>query len=146
MTAGLVPKGPSDAVDAGATTPSRGRRRKRTPSLLDLAPAHLVIGDADDRLLFYQRIQASQLAGGWTRRISLRRAGSGDALTICLISSKHVGVDVRRNFLPRYAAEKITLPSPWTRKVEDAACCAVNTVAPLKDTVGRSSRVTSTGE
>ncbi|KAL3186293.1 hypothetical protein MRX96_028018 [Rhipicephalus microplus] len=111
---------------------------------LDLASAHLIIGDADDRLLFYQRLQVSHLVDGWARRISLRRAGSGDPLTICLVSSKHVGVDVRRNFVPRYTAEKITLLSPWTGKVEDAEFGKLTTVAPSK--VSHSSRVTSPGE
>nr|XP_054929036.1 probable ATP-dependent DNA helicase HFM1 isoform X2 [Dermacentor andersoni] len=95
-------------------------RTGESPSL-DLAAAHLVIGDADDRLLFYQRILPHHMAVGWARRIALRRAGSGDSLAICLVSSKHVGVDVRRNFTPRYASDNITLRSPWIRKVEDAA-------------------------
>ncbi|XP_070389526.1 probable ATP-dependent DNA helicase HFM1 isoform X2 [Dermacentor albipictus] len=116
-------------------------RTRESPSL-DLAAAHLVIGDADDRLLFYQRILPSHMAAGWARRIALRRAGSGDSLAICLVSSKHVGVDVRRNFTPRYASDKITLRSPWMGKAEDSM--ASN--APPKPTVSRPSRVASTGK
>ncbi|XP_049520447.1 probable ATP-dependent DNA helicase HFM1 [Dermacentor silvarum] len=122
-------------------------RAGESPSL-DLAAAHLVIGDVDDRLLFYQRILPSHMAAGWARRIALRRAGSGDTLTICLVSSKHVGVDVRRNFIPRYASDKITLRSPWIGKAEDAAASTVTTVAPSKPkaTASRLSRVASTGK
>ncbi|XP_050038556.3 probable ATP-dependent DNA helicase HFM1 isoform X3 [Dermacentor andersoni] len=116
-------------------------RTGESPSL-DLAAAHLVIGDADDRLLFYQRILPHHMAVGWARRIALRRAGSGDSLAICLVSSKHVGVDVRRNFTPRYASDNITLRSPWIRKVEDAV--ASNSLP--KPTVSRPSRVDSTGK
>ncbi|XP_077534711.1 putative ATP-dependent DNA helicase HFM1 [Haemaphysalis longicornis] len=86
---------------------------ERAPQSLDTALVHLLLGDADDKLLFHQRIPGTHLSSGWTRRIVLRRAGSGDGITVCLISSRHVGVDVRRSFEPRYAGAKITLPSPW---------------------------------
>ncbi|XP_012911614.1 probable ATP-dependent DNA helicase HFM1 isoform X3 [Mustela putorius furo] len=60
----------------------------------------LIIGDADNQLVFKHRIMDSVLlkAGNWTKKIDVKRAFNSEDLSINLISSEYVGLDIQQKF------------------------------------------------
>ncbi|CAK7303301.1 Probable ATP-dependent DNA helicase HFM1 [Vulpes lagopus] len=64
----------------------------------------LIIGDADNQLVFKHKIMDSVLlkAGNWTKKIDVRRAFTSEDLSINLISSEYVGLDIQQKFTVFY--------------------------------------------
>ncbi|XP_019061682.1 probable ATP-dependent DNA helicase HFM1 isoform X2 [Fukomys damarensis] len=65
----------------------------------------LIIGDADNQVVFKQKILDSVLlkAGNWTKKIDVRRALISEDLNINLISSDLVGLDIQQKFTVFYS-------------------------------------------
>ncbi|XP_007444004.1 probable ATP-dependent DNA helicase HFM1, partial [Python bivittatus] len=70
--------------------------------------ATLVIGDNDNHVIFRQRIMDSALMkfGNWAKKIEVRRAVNSDELSINLISSEYVGLDIQQKYTPFYLGPK----------------------------------------
>ncbi|XP_065410314.1 probable ATP-dependent DNA helicase HFM1 [Chrysemys picta bellii] len=68
----------------------------------------LIIGDADNQVVFKQKIMDSVLLknGNWTKKIEVKRALKSDELSINLISSEYVGVDIQQNYSAFYLGPK----------------------------------------
>ncbi|XP_060480923.2 putative ATP-dependent DNA helicase HFM1 isoform X1 [Panthera onca] len=68
----------------------------------------LIIGDADNQLVFKHKIMDSVLlkAGNWTKKIDVRRAFKSEDLSINLISSEYVGLDIQQKFTVFYLGPK----------------------------------------
>nr|XP_030135014.3 probable ATP-dependent DNA helicase HFM1 isoform X1 [Taeniopygia guttata]XP_041573789.1 probable ATP-dependent DNA helicase HFM1 isoform X1 [Taeniopygia guttata] len=74
----------------------------------------LVIGDADNQVIFNQKIMDSVLlkTGNWMKKIEVKRALKSEDISINLISSDYVGLDIQRAYTAFYLA-----PKPEGRKV-----------------------------
>ncbi|KAL1280229.1 hypothetical protein QQF64_014829 [Cirrhinus molitorella] len=103
------------------------------------APDHhyvtLIIGDCDNTVVFQQKIQYALLLknGSWTKRIEVTRTPKGEELSIHLISSEYVGLDIQQDYrvnysgVERFGAESCIREKPtWrmqkihdTRKTQD---------------------------
>nr|XP_032628931.1 probable ATP-dependent DNA helicase HFM1 [Chelonoidis abingdonii] len=68
----------------------------------------LIIGDADNQVVFKQKIMDSVLLknGNWTKKIEVKRALKSEELSINLISSEYVGVDIQQNYTAFYLGPK----------------------------------------
>ncbi|XP_043376622.1 probable ATP-dependent DNA helicase HFM1 isoform X5 [Chelonia mydas] len=68
----------------------------------------LLIGDADNQVVFKQKIMDSVLLknGNWTKKIEVKRALKSEELSINLISSEYVGVDIQQNYTAFYLGPK----------------------------------------
>ncbi|XP_023576115.1 probable ATP-dependent DNA helicase HFM1 isoform X2 [Octodon degus] len=68
----------------------------------------LIIGDADNQVIFKQKIMDSVLlkVGNWTKKIDVRRALMSEDLSINLISSDLVGLDIQQKFAVFYSGPK----------------------------------------
>ncbi|XP_073752439.1 probable ATP-dependent DNA helicase HFM1 isoform X7 [Callorhinus ursinus] len=68
----------------------------------------LIIGDADNQLVFKHKIMDSILlkAGNWTKKIDVKRAFKSEDLSINLISSEYVGLDIQQKFTVFYLGPK----------------------------------------
>ncbi|XP_016052709.1 PREDICTED: probable ATP-dependent DNA helicase HFM1 [Miniopterus natalensis] len=68
----------------------------------------LIIGDADNQLVFKHKIMDSVLlkAGNWTKKIDVKRALESEELSINLISSEYVGLDIQQKFKAFYLGPK----------------------------------------
>ncbi|XP_075792617.1 putative ATP-dependent DNA helicase HFM1 isoform X5 [Pelodiscus sinensis] len=68
----------------------------------------LIIGDADNQVAFKQKIMDSVLLknGNWTKKIEVKRALKSEELSIHLISSEYVGVDIQQNYTAFYIGPK----------------------------------------
>ncbi|CAH2311507.1 probable ATP-dependent DNA helicase HFM1 [Pelobates cultripes] len=66
--------------------------KKRTAS--DSHHVTLIIGDADNQVIFKQKIMDSALlkTGSWTRKIEIKRASKSEEISVNLISSEYVAV------------------------------------------------------
>ncbi|XP_035188667.1 probable ATP-dependent DNA helicase HFM1 [Oxyura jamaicensis] len=64
----------------------------------------LIIGDADNRVIFIQKIMDSVLlkTGNWMKKIEVRRALKSEDISINLISSDYVGLDIQQAFTAFY--------------------------------------------
>ncbi|KAM8805354.1 LOW QUALITY PROTEIN: putative ATP-dependent DNA helicase HFM1 [Eudromia elegans] len=64
----------------------------------------LVIGDADNQVIFKQKIMDSVLlkTGNWTKKIEVKRAVRSEDFSINLISSDYVGLDVQQTYTAFY--------------------------------------------
>eukprot|EP00057_Strongylocentrotus_purpuratus_P010440 XP_011664914.1 PREDICTED: probable ATP-dependent DNA helicase HFM1 [Strongylocentrotus purpuratus] len=74
-------------------------------------PNHMVIlliGDADNKVVYKQRVADSQLvqSGMWMRKVEVKRAIKGEELNINLISQDFVGLDVQSSYSPFYSGPK----------------------------------------
>ncbi|XP_060058042.1 probable ATP-dependent DNA helicase HFM1 isoform X2 [Erinaceus europaeus] len=60
----------------------------------------LIIGDADNQLVFKHKIMDSALlkTGNWAKKIDVKRALKSEDLSINLISSEYVGLDIQQKF------------------------------------------------
>ncbi|XP_056091550.1 probable ATP-dependent DNA helicase HFM1 [Rhinichthys klamathensis goyatoka] len=76
------------------------------------APDHhhvtLIIGDCDNNVVFQQKIMDTMLlrSGSWSRRIEVTRTPKGEELSIHLISSEYVGLDVQQEYSAYYSGAK----------------------------------------
>ncbi|KAG6929224.1 HFM1, ATP dependent DNA helicase -like protein [Chelydra serpentina] len=68
----------------------------------------LIIGDSDNQVVFKQKIMDSVLLknGNWTKKIEVKRALKSEELSIYLISSEYVGVDIQQNYTAFYLGPK----------------------------------------
>ncbi|KAJ6655838.1 hypothetical protein lerEdw1_004703 [Lerista edwardsae] len=68
----------------------------------------LIIGDNDNQVLFKQKIMDSTLLkmGKWTKKVVVRRAVKSEELSINLISSEYVGLDMQKKFKAFYLGPK----------------------------------------
>uniref|UniRef100_A0A8C3WY27 Probable ATP-dependent DNA helicase HFM1 n=1 Tax=Catagonus wagneri TaxID=51154 RepID=A0A8C3WY27_9CETA len=68
----------------------------------------LIIGDADNQLVFKHKIMDSVLlkSGNWAKKIDVRRALKSEDLSINLISSEYVGLDIQQKFAVFYLGPK----------------------------------------
>ncbi|XP_030877066.1 probable ATP-dependent DNA helicase HFM1 isoform X4 [Leptonychotes weddellii] len=68
----------------------------------------LIIGDADNQLVFKHKIMDSILlkAGNWTKKIDVKRAFKSEDLSLNLISSEYVGLDIQQKFTVFYLGPK----------------------------------------
>ncbi|CAH6880767.1 Hfm1 [Phodopus roborovskii] len=64
----------------------------------------LIIGDADNQVIFKHKIMDSVLlkSGNWTKKIDVKRALISEDLSINLISSDYVGFDIQQKFTVFY--------------------------------------------
>ncbi|KAI2667506.1 putative ATP-dependent DNA helicase HFM1 [Labeo rohita] len=76
------------------------------------APDHhyvtLIIGDCDNNVVFQQKIQNTLLlkSGSWSKKIEVTRTPKGEELSIHLISSEYVGLDVQQEYRVCYSAKE----------------------------------------
>uniref|UniRef100_F7ECQ5 Probable ATP-dependent DNA helicase HFM1 n=1 Tax=Callithrix jacchus TaxID=9483 RepID=F7ECQ5_CALJA len=79
---------------------------KRTAS--DSHYVTLIIGDADNQVVYLHKIMDSILlkAGNWTKKIAVKRALKSEDLSINLISSEFVGLDIQQKFTVFYLESK----------------------------------------
>ncbi|XP_011353936.1 probable ATP-dependent DNA helicase HFM1 [Pteropus vampyrus] len=79
---------------------------KRTAS--DSHYVTLIIGDADNQLVSKHKIMDSVLlkAGNWAKKIDVKRALKSEDLSINLISSEYVGLDIQQKFEVFYLGPK----------------------------------------
>ncbi|KAM9129912.1 putative ATP-dependent DNA helicase HFM1 [Pangshura tecta] len=68
----------------------------------------LIIGDADNQVVFKQKIMDSVLLknGNWTKKIEVKRALKSEELNINLISSEYVGMDIQQTYTAFYLGPK----------------------------------------
>ncbi|XP_063061418.1 probable ATP-dependent DNA helicase HFM1 [Engraulis encrasicolus] len=68
---------------------------------------NLIIGDCDNNVVFYQTLFDSAFlkSGTWSRKISITRAAKGDDISMSLISSKYVGLDIHQKFTTFYSGK-----------------------------------------
>lgn len=68
----------------------------------------LIIGDADNQLIFKHKIMDSVLlkSGNWAKKIDVKRALKSEDLSINLISSEYVGLDIQQKFTVFYLGPK----------------------------------------
>ncbi|XP_043859042.1 probable ATP-dependent DNA helicase HFM1 [Dromiciops gliroides] len=64
----------------------------------------LLIGDADNRVVYKHKLMDSVLlkTGNWTKKIDVQRALQSEELSINLISSEYVGLDIQQKFTAFY--------------------------------------------
>ncbi|KAM9621205.1 putative ATP-dependent DNA helicase HFM1 [Morphnus guianensis] len=79
---------------------------KRTAT--DFHYVTLVIGDADNQVIFNQKIMDSVLlkTGNWTKKIEVKRALKSEDVSINLISSDYVGLDIQQGYTVFYLTPK----------------------------------------
>ncbi|XP_070123403.1 probable ATP-dependent DNA helicase HFM1 [Equus caballus] len=68
----------------------------------------LIIGDADNQVVFKHKIMDSVLlkAGNWVKKVDVKRALKSEDLSINLISSEYVGLDIQQKFTVFYLGPK----------------------------------------
>ncbi|XP_017585422.1 PREDICTED: probable ATP-dependent DNA helicase HFM1 isoform X8 [Corvus brachyrhynchos] len=68
----------------------------------------LVIGDADNQVIFNQKIMDSVLlkTGNWMKKIEVKRALRSEDISINLISSDYVGLDIQQAYTAFYLTPK----------------------------------------
>ncbi|KAM4896084.1 LOW QUALITY PROTEIN: putative ATP-dependent DNA helicase HFM1 [Sylvia borin] len=68
----------------------------------------LVIGDADNQVIFNQKIMDSVLlkTGNWMKKIEVKRALKSEDISINLISSDYVGLDIKKAYTAFYLTPK----------------------------------------
>ncbi|XP_075013158.1 putative ATP-dependent DNA helicase HFM1 [Calonectris borealis] len=79
---------------------------KRTAT--DFHYVTLVIGDADNQVIFIQKIMDSVLlkTGNWMKKIEVKRALKSENISINLISSDYVGLDIQQAYTAFYLTPK----------------------------------------
>ncbi|XP_059678055.1 probable ATP-dependent DNA helicase HFM1 [Gavia stellata] len=79
---------------------------KRTAT--DFHYVTLVIGDADNQVIFNQKIMDSVLlkTGNWMKKIEVKRALKSEDISINLISSDYVGLDIQQAYTAFYLTPK----------------------------------------
>ncbi|XP_054021392.1 probable ATP-dependent DNA helicase HFM1 [Dryobates pubescens] len=79
---------------------------KRTAT--DFHYVTLVIGDADNQVIFNQKITDSVLlkTGNWIKKIEVKRAVKSEDISVNLISSDYVGLDIQQAYTAVYLTPK----------------------------------------
>ncbi|XP_073704911.1 probable ATP-dependent DNA helicase HFM1 [Garra rufa] len=86
------------------------------------APDHhyvtLIVGDCDNNVVFQQKIQSALLLknGSWSKRIEVTRTPKGEELSIHLISSEYVGLDVQQEYRVNYSGVERFGPESFIRE------------------------------
>ncbi|XP_041847498.1 probable ATP-dependent DNA helicase HFM1 [Melanotaenia boesemani] len=76
------------------------------------APDHhyvsLIIGNSDNSVVFLQRLMDSLLlkCGSWSKKIDVTKASKGEKISVHLISSEYVGLDIQQSFTVYYSAAR----------------------------------------
>uniref|UniRef100_A0A1A8I5T4 HFM1, ATP-dependent DNA helicase homolog n=2 Tax=Nothobranchius kuhntae TaxID=321403 RepID=A0A1A8I5T4_NOTKU len=76
------------------------------------APGHhfvsLIIGDADNNVAFLQKITDSMLlkSGSWSKKIHVAKPVKGNEISVHLISSDYVGLDIQQRFTMQFSASR----------------------------------------
>ncbi|XP_055059840.2 probable ATP-dependent DNA helicase HFM1 isoform X1 [Misgurnus anguillicaudatus] len=84
----------------------------RELTLKHTAPDHhyvtLIIGDCDNNVIFQQKIMDALLlkTGSWSKKIEVRRSSKGEEISINLISSEYVGLDIQKTYSTFFSVEK----------------------------------------
>nr|XP_004570604.2 probable ATP-dependent DNA helicase HFM1 isoform X1 [Maylandia zebra] len=70
--------------------------------------ASVVIGDADNNVVFLQKLTDVMLlkGGSWSKKIEVAKAMKGDEISVHLISSEYVGLDIQQKFTVYYSAAR----------------------------------------
>uniref|UniRef100_H3AR82 Probable ATP-dependent DNA helicase HFM1 n=1 Tax=Latimeria chalumnae TaxID=7897 RepID=H3AR82_LATCH len=107
----------------------------------DLHYITLVIGDADNRVAFKQKVPDSLLfkTGSWSKKIEVTRALKGEELSVNLISSDYVGLDIQQKYTvfysgpKRFGAHVITQEKPpaQSSEVEHKSCREKSSTVPI---------------
>ncbi|XP_051869190.1 probable ATP-dependent DNA helicase HFM1 [Pristis pectinata] len=81
-------------------------QKKRTAS--DNHHTSLIIGDADNQVTYKQKITDLALlkTGSWSKKIEVKRPLKGEELSINLISSDYVGLDIQQKYTVFYSGPK----------------------------------------
>uniref|UniRef100_A0A4W4H8W9 Probable ATP-dependent DNA helicase HFM1 n=1 Tax=Electrophorus electricus TaxID=8005 RepID=A0A4W4H8W9_ELEEL len=81
------------------------------------APDHhyvtVIMGDCDNNVVFLQKIPDAMLlkSGSWSRKTEVARTPKGDEISIHLISSEFVGLDIQQKFSAFYSKAKVSSES-----------------------------------
>ncbi|XP_044076280.1 probable ATP-dependent DNA helicase HFM1 isoform X2 [Siniperca chuatsi] len=76
------------------------------------APDHhyvsLIIGNSDNTVVFLQKLTDSVLlkCGSWSKKIEVAKASKGDEISVNLISSEYVGLDIQQKFNVYYSGAR----------------------------------------
>ncbi|KAM6918287.1 LOW QUALITY PROTEIN: putative ATP-dependent DNA helicase HFM1 [Xenentodon cancila] len=76
------------------------------------APDHhyvcLIIGNSDNTVVFLQKLTDSLLlkCGTWSKKIDVEKASKGDEISVNLISSEYVGLDIQQQFMVYYSVTR----------------------------------------
>uniref|UniRef100_UPI003AAD2253 probable ATP-dependent DNA helicase HFM1 n=1 Tax=Centroberyx gerrardi TaxID=166262 RepID=UPI003AAD2253 len=76
------------------------------------APNHhyitLIIGDSDNTVVFLQKLTDLVLlkSGSWSKKIEVARASKGEEISVNLISSEYVGLDIQQKFSAYYSGAR----------------------------------------
>ncbi|KAM9323078.1 putative ATP-dependent DNA helicase HFM1 [Pholidichthys leucotaenia] len=70
--------------------------------------ASLIIGDSDNKVVFLQKLTDLMLlkCGTWSKKIDLTKALKGEEISVHLISSQYVGLDVQQKLSVCYSAAR----------------------------------------
>ncbi|XP_040533773.1 probable ATP-dependent DNA helicase HFM1 isoform X5 [Gallus gallus] len=117
---------------------------RRTAS--DFHYVTLVVGDADNQVIFIQKIMDSVLlkTGNWMKKIEVKRALKSDDISINLISSDYVGLDIQQTYTafyltPRTVGSKVVINKLKAESSLDTSCgTAQNLPAAKVDSGSRS--------
>ncbi|XP_018415798.1 PREDICTED: probable ATP-dependent DNA helicase HFM1 [Nanorana parkeri] len=95
-------------------------QKKRTAP--DSHHVTLLIGDSDNNLVFKQKIRDSALlkSGTWTRKINIKRVFTSDELSVNLISSEYVGLDIQQKFRAVYVGTHKLEPNIDAESMSDS--------------------------
>ncbi|KAM4552713.1 putative ATP-dependent DNA helicase HFM1 [Odontesthes bonariensis] len=76
------------------------------------APDHhyvsLIIGNSDNAVVFQQKVTDLLLlkCGSWSKKIDVAKASNGDEISVYLISSEYVGLDIQQKFVVYFSAAR----------------------------------------
>ncbi|XP_034038430.1 probable ATP-dependent DNA helicase HFM1 [Thalassophryne amazonica] len=76
------------------------------------APDHhyvtLIIGDSDNTVVFLQKLSDSVLlkCGSWSKKLEVAKALTGEEISVNLISSEYVGLDIQQKFNVYYSGAR----------------------------------------
>ncbi|KAI4874988.1 hypothetical protein NFI96_017657 [Prochilodus magdalenae] len=81
----------------------------------------LIIGDSDNNMVFQQKIQDTLLlkSGSWSRKIEVAKRSQGDEISINLISSEYVGLDIQQKFSPFFYGAKTFRTESYSAETRD---------------------------
>ncbi|NXJ14199.1 HFM1 helicase, partial [Odontophorus gujanensis] len=100
----------------------------------------LIVGDADNQVIFIQKIMDSMLlkTGNWMKKIEVKRALKSDDISINLISSDYVGLDIQQTYTafyltPRTVGSKIVTNKKLNAESSlDASCGSARSLPAAK--------------
>ncbi|XP_042559018.1 probable ATP-dependent DNA helicase HFM1 [Clupea harengus] len=67
----------------------------------------VIIGDCDNNVVFFQKLSNTAFlkSGTWSKKIYIARASKGEEISIHLISSEYVGLDIHQEFSAIFSAK-----------------------------------------